>query len=342
VLVDVGIAVRRGSEKNPAGTPGFTAPEVFGDGGESPATDVYSLGALAYALLTLRAPFGEASPLELLSMQSSQRPASLAEIRPDLPRELDAVLLPALDPDPSLRPQSATALVKALAEVLAEPGDGERRRKPRITIEPPAMPPQAPRISIRSSASIRIPATLVPSSRGVLFRSAYEVLGARRGNSWLSQISRRLPELGQALAQGALAWHPTISFISVLQSLAHDERDRHALVMQLGRTAIDASFREFYGADPSVVSPAHVLRAAENYWSCYHTWGQATVHARQTEAEVIVTDGIPHAILCASTAGLLAGVVAHAGGRAVSVEHRACLAEHATECVFHVRWASAT
>src|SRR4029079_18477804 len=57
VLVDVGIAVRRGSEKNPAGTPGFTAPEVFGDAGESPATDVYSLGALAYLLLTLQAPF---------------------------------------------------------------------------------------------------------------------------------------------------------------------------------------------------------------------------------------------------------------------------------------------
>lgn len=342
VLVDVGIAVRRG-EKNAAGTPGYTAPEVFGEGLETPATDVYGLAAVAYVLLTLQSPFGDAGPVEILSLQATERPRPLTKIRRDLPQAVDAVLLPALDPDPAKRPQSARELAKALAEALAPSPAAQQpegaRIKPRQTVDPefrrPHIAPQPSLPSLRPASSHS-----GPSTRGVLFRSAYEVLGARRGSAWLGAITKQLPELALALApqSSPLAWHPTTSFISVLHSLGADEAERCAVALQLGRVAIDSSFRQFYGADPSAVSPQQVLRAVDLYWSCYHSWGQAAVTARELDAEVTVKDGIANRILCASTSGLLTGVIARAGAQSISVEHPTCVADGANKCTFHVSW----
>ncbi|MBA3397174.1 MAG: diguanylate cyclase [Deltaproteobacteria bacterium] len=333
VLVDVGIAVRRG-EKNPAGTPGFTAPEVFGSGREAPATDVYSLGALAYMLLTLQAPFGDASPIEVLELQAANRPRPLTEIRRDLSEDVDAVLLPTLDPDPAKRPQSARELAKALTSALQD-------ATPRRTMERPT----AEVIEVRRpitvhNSSARGALQAVPNTRGVLFRAVYEVLGARRGAAWVADVSRRYPELALALApqSSALAWHPTSAFISVLESLGASERECSTIAMQLGRTTVDASFDQFYGADLSAASPAQVLRSADLFWRCYHTWGTASVNVVDTDAEVTVTDGIANAILCASTAGILAGVVGRSGGLAVELNHDTCLAKGADHCMFRLTW----
>jgi diguanylate cyclase (GGDEF)-like protein len=340
VLVDVGIAVRRG-EKNPAGTPGFTAPEVFGHGSEAPSTDVYSLGALAYMLLTLEAPFGDASPVEILTLQTMRRPRPLTEIRRDLPPEVDTVVLPSLDPDPTRRPQSARELARALSDALARPAT-----PPRQTVERLVERHEVRRPVTAHNASIRRDSSkpAVPSTRGVLFRSAYEVLGARRGSAWVADVSHNLPELGLALApqSSSLAWYPTTDFISVLRSLGDDEVERRAIAWQLGRTAVDMSFGQFYGADATASSPAEVLRAADVFWHCYHSWGTASVTASATDAEVTVTDGLAADILCVSIGGLLAGVVAHSGGLSVDVEHRTCVVDGADRCTFSVTWRLAT
>lgn len=335
VLVDVGIAVRRG-EKAAAGTPGFTAPEVFGAGSETPATDVYSLGALAYILLTLEAPFGGASPLEILELQMMQQPRRLTDLRRDLPRAVDDVLLPTLDPDPSRRPQSARELAKALSNVLGQPNVS-----PRMTMERPAAEPMQERRSISgrvSSSRPEVPST--PSTRGILFRAAYEVLGARRGSVWSADVSRRFPELALAIApeSSTLAWHPTSAFVSLLQSLSKDELECRMLARQLGRSAVESSFGQFYGAEPSAVRPADVLRAVDLFWRCYHSWGAASVIARDTDAELTLSDGVGNALLCASTAGLLTGVVARAGGLSVNVEHGACVSDGAARCAFRLTW----
>ena len=188
VLVDVGIAVRRG-EKSRAGTPGFTAPEVFGDGSEAPATDVYSLAAVAYMLLTLQSPFGDASPLETLQMQAAQPPPPLTQLRRDLPPGVDAVLLPALDPDPSRRPQSARELAKALSDSLARPDSSDGWQQPRQTLEQPAV---RPRVTLRSS-SLRVERPSAPSfPRGAVplgLRGAGRAPGPRVGRGHLVPVA---------------------------------------------------------------------------------------------------------------------------------------------------------
>ncbi len=342
VLIDVGIAVRRG-EKSAAGTPGFTAPEVFGDGGETPATDVYSLAALAYILLTLGAPFGGASPLETLHLQASQRPRPLTELRHDLPPSIDNVLLRALDPNPIIRPQNARDLAKAISEALSadaaaagDRGSMPSFRAPRQTIEQPLSRPSMRAPSFQFGPVV----PTVPSSRGILFQSAYQVLGARRGSAWMGDVSHKIPEVAIALAPGSssLAWHPTSAFIAVLQSLGKDDEECRAIALQLGRIAVDSSFSQFYGANPAAVSPAQVLRAADVFLRCYHSWGTASVVTGETDAEVTITQSIINATLCASTAGILAGVVARSGGLAVDVEHDDCTAKGSQHCVFKMSW----
>ena len=355
VLVDVGIAVRLGSDKNPAGTPGFTAPEVFGAAGESPATDVYSLAALAYLLLTLQTPFKGAGALEILGAQMS-RPTPLTEIRRDLPPRIDEVVLPALDPDPTMRPQSAREFAKGLSELLARATGSDGRAKPRMTLEPP-LRKSGPIVNL-SNASLR--ATPVPSevirrssknptpseksTRGILFRSVYEVLGARRGSAWIAEVKRAVPELALALGpqSTALAWHPTSAFVSVLESLSKDDRECRTVAMQLGRAAATSSFAQFYGADTKGVTPAQALGVLDMLWHCYHNWGTLLVRAMELNASVTLTEGISSVLLCSATSGLLAGLIGQAGGRGITVDHPVCIAEGGEQCQFELTWQAPT
>ena len=336
VLVDVGIALKRGEKNQPAGTPGFTAPEVFGEGGDTPATDVYSLGALAYMLLTLQAPFGEgANAVQILARQAIEAPRAPTELRPDLPRAVDAILLRSLDADPAQRPQTARELAKALAEALARPDSNGRRPRPRQTIQPPERRP----ISV-NLPSLRPAAALSEPRRAASVPVGPTRCSARAAQRLIADLSRNLPELAIALGpqSSSLAWHPTSSFVSVLKALGKTHRESRMIAAQLGRSTVDASFNQFYGADPSAVSPGMVLRATDVFWHCYHSWGAARVTTGQGEAEVSLKDGLASSILCASSAGLLAGVVSRAGGQDVKVMHRACLAEGAEHCVFQLTW----
>ncbi len=367
VLIDVGIAVRVGGDKLPAGTPGFTAPEVFGAHGESPATDVYSLAVLAYVLLTLTHPFSGWTALDVLNNQLEAPPAP-TEVRRDLPSGIDALILGALDPDPDKRPQSARAFAKSLAEVLAPATTGGRGR-PRATMEPPirritnvvssgssssekavaryGSQPLRLSSSLRSPASAeqprrssRHPVPEEPSSRGILFRSVYEVLGARRGSALIAEFKRSAPHLSLALgSQNApLSWQPTSLFVSVLEALSPDLAEQKAFAMQVGRAAAAASFSQFYGADIKALSPVQTLRAVDNVWRNYHTWGSVWVRAAAHAAEVTVVNSLPHELLCASTGGLLAAMIAQGHPHGIAVQHTACVTKQGRRCVYRLTW----
>ncbi len=85
------------------GTPGFIAPEVIaGASGGMPA-DVYGLAATLFALITDQTP-RDAGP--------GVPPSAIAK---GIPADLDAILVRALDADPSRRPQTCGELAQALA-----------------------------------------------------------------------------------------------------------------------------------------------------------------------------------------------------------------------------------
>jgi CheY-like chemotaxis protein len=103
------------------GTPAYMAPERFRRGPYGPKSDVYSVGAMLYEMLSGRLPFMpmSADPLALVAMQAEDEPPTLPSF-PDVTPALEALVRAALDKDPEARP-TADQLGRRLAAVVADP-----------------------------------------------------------------------------------------------------------------------------------------------------------------------------------------------------------------------------
>jgi serine/threonine-protein kinase len=103
------------------GTPAYMSPEqADGLGTLSAASDVYSLGATLYAILTARAPYQGPSYDIVMMLRRRRPPAPLRAIQPDVPRALEAVCRKAMALDPNDRYPSAGALANDLDNWLAD------------------------------------------------------------------------------------------------------------------------------------------------------------------------------------------------------------------------------
>src|SRR6185503_9452203 len=97
------------------GTPAYMAPEqVAGDPNVDHRADIYSLGCVAYEMLTGQAPFAGKSPQQTLAAHVMEKPAPLGERRPGLPPALVAAVNRCMEKEPANRPQSAGELVAQL------------------------------------------------------------------------------------------------------------------------------------------------------------------------------------------------------------------------------------
>jgi eukaryotic-like serine/threonine-protein kinase len=105
-----------------AGTPEFISPEqAEGIPELDGRSDIYSLGAVAYFLLTGRPPFQKANTLQLLSAHIREPVHPITEIRPEVPTDLQEVVLACLEKDRERRFQDITALDQRLAG--CQPGE---------------------------------------------------------------------------------------------------------------------------------------------------------------------------------------------------------------------------
>jgi serine/threonine-protein kinase len=97
------------------GSPPFMSPEqAQGKEHLDARTDIYSLGAVAYFLVTGQAPFVRDTAMQMLMAHVYEKVLPPSEVRPEVPGDLEAVLLRCLEKDPGRRFQSAEELDEAL------------------------------------------------------------------------------------------------------------------------------------------------------------------------------------------------------------------------------------
>src|SRR5262249_53336527 len=104
----------------PLGTPRFLAPEQACGGTVDQRSDLYSAGAVLYALLTGRDPFAHVEGVAAVlraQMSERPRPPSVIAAQP-IPEALDRIVLKALSKNPEDRFASAAEMSAALSDAL--------------------------------------------------------------------------------------------------------------------------------------------------------------------------------------------------------------------------------
>ncbi|HZP73980.1 MAG TPA: Stk1 family PASTA domain-containing Ser/Thr kinase [Gaiellaceae bacterium] len=167
-VTDFGIARSGTSQMTEAGsivgTAQYLSPEQARGAPVDPRSDLYSLGIVLYEMLTGKVPFTGDTPVEIAMKHLSQVPDPPSKLRPNVPHDLDAIVMRALAKDPEQRYASAEEMdadlarvargvsvsretEEAMTQVLAGAGISSAQtmvQRPRSVVAPPAPPAYRP------------------------------------------------------------------------------------------------------------------------------------------------------------------------------------------------------
>lgn len=115
---------------NILGTPNYMSREQALGQAVTASTDIYSLGAVMYEMLTLQKPFQSHDIDKLLHQIANKTPKSPMEISSKIPERLSQIAMKAMQKDPSARYKTATEMAEALQKFLARDLRLKRKRQP--------------------------------------------------------------------------------------------------------------------------------------------------------------------------------------------------------------------
>ncbi|XZE51391.1 serine/threonine-protein kinase [Planctomycetaceae bacterium SH139] len=130
-----------------AGTPQYMSPEQARGEAVDNRSDLFSLGGLLYAMVTGRPPFRAESTLAVLQKISHGAPRPLAEVAPESPFWLAAVVAKLQAKDPQQRPQTAGDVADLLRQCLAHLRHPQENALPKELAELPLWAPRKPTAS---------------------------------------------------------------------------------------------------------------------------------------------------------------------------------------------------
>ncbi len=124
-VTDFGIAVLPSGDRNPQGkaigTVYYISPEQASGKETDTRSDLYSLGILMYEMATGTLPFNADTPVSVALMQVREQPKPPSEIRADIPRGLEQIILGAMEKNPDRRFQTATQMLKYVEKIHLNP-----------------------------------------------------------------------------------------------------------------------------------------------------------------------------------------------------------------------------
>jgi serine/threonine-protein kinase len=163
------------------GTAQYLSPEQARGGEVDQRSDLYSLGVVLYELLTGKTPFEGDTPVEIAMKHLSATPQTPSELRPDIPPELDMVILRALAKDPDERYQSADEMESDLERVAR----GAPVAAATMDAATQVLSRPATAAAAATAATMIAPATAVPPPPIVDEEEAQEEGGGRPLWPWL-------------------------------------------------------------------------------------------------------------------------------------------------------------
>jgi predicted Ser/Thr protein kinase len=150
------------------GTPGYMAPEQIRGEPVDRRTDLYAFGVVLYELLTGVRPFRRSTPQAVLFAQVNEPPPPMRDAVPDLPDDVEHVILRALAKNPPERYATGAALVDALEQAVAGAARAAREQTTSAhrvapvavqhpeappALEPPTLAPDAAALATRRHAA---------------------------------------------------------------------------------------------------------------------------------------------------------------------------------------------
>ena len=121
-LVDFGLAAMQGDSDEIWGTPFYISPEKVRRQKIDYRADIYSLGGTLYHVLTGVPPFDGPDPTAVVKARFEGPPKKPSELRPDIPPEVDAIIMRMLELEPSMRYPTYQSLLGDFKRYLAKAG----------------------------------------------------------------------------------------------------------------------------------------------------------------------------------------------------------------------------
>ncbi len=101
------------------GTPSYMPPEQFGDAASATArSDIYSIGATLYHLLSGRPPFKAATSMATMRQVLNVEPVALRELNPEVDQDVETICMKCLEKEPDRRYQTAAEVADELKRFL--------------------------------------------------------------------------------------------------------------------------------------------------------------------------------------------------------------------------------